>query len=168
MKKGQNTLSTWEYTKLMAKINFFGSIARMDKRTLRLRKSHRVHSVWLFTQSYTVFSCWAGRPTLQYPRATVPLPFPTATSFALGNKGEKRERKRREEKRREVRLGHTAVRHRRSSPKTGRDSVPFLVFPQFGSLPRCSWWFPHVCCNLGAIEGLLCPSPPRKRWEIVV
>ena len=45
MKKGQNTLSTWEYTKLMAKINFFGSIAQMDKWTLWLRRSHRVHSV---------------------------------------------------------------------------------------------------------------------------
>jgi len=72
-----------------------------------------------------------------------------------------------EEKRREGRLGHVIVHRRRSSPKTGRDSFPLLVSPQFGSFPRCSWWFPHACCSLEAIEGVPWPSPPGKRWGIV-
>ena len=104
-------------------------------------------------------------PTPPNPKLA-PLPVPPPL-VAVDQKNREGEGAGEEEKRREGRLGHAAVHRRRSSSKTGRDSVPLLVFSQFGSLPRCSLLFPHVCCSLGAIEVLPWPLPPRKPWGIV-
>jgi len=56
-----------------------------------------------------------------------------------------------EEKRKEGRLGHAAVRRRRSFPKTSWDSFPLSVFPISMVFPHCSWW----CCLAGFITFLI-------------
>ena len=139
--------------KLIDKIKFFWSIARMDWWTRWLRRARWVHSVWLSTcrvwslnQKVMVF--------LAARRAGTPL---RRHSLAWKNR-EGRWRGR------EGKLGHVFVDPHRSSPKTGWDSSPLSVFPISMAFSCCSWWCRPVWCSAARLDA----RKKRKRSGIAV
>ena len=110
--------------------------------------------------SSSTVPCNSGHPL----QTLKPSPLLVPSTFAVTRSRKERGRGR-EEKRREGKLGYVFVDPRRSSPKTGRDSFPLLVFPQFGSLPRCSWWFPMCAAAWGQLKGYRDPRRQENGGE---
>ena len=138
MKKGQNTLSTWEYTKLMAKIMFLDLLLEWTNG----------HCGCVDLIEYI--------PFVNPKPSPLPAP-PFAVTTSRKERGEGEEEKRREEKRREEKRRETRASLRRSSPFLSKNRLELLSSFRFLHLYGFSTLFivvPHVWCSLEVVEGL--------------